>query len=319
MAPFVRRDLEILRSRYEVRPLRYRRRRDLPALARAVATSDVVVCWFAWDHALWAGRLARALGKPSVLITGGFDVVGLPDIGYGSLLNKSSAARVRETFRSATRILAISESVRGAVSEISGRSDVDLIPLGFDPKEMPPPEQKEPLVITAGYTTPANLARKGIASFMKVARSMPEVRFAIIGAVSPELAERLRTETPSNLTFTGFVSDEELVQWMRRAKVYVQLSAHEGFGSAVAEAMLAGCIPVVSNRGALPEVVGGEGAQVPWGDIEAARRAVATALRSSPENSRRCRERIAMLFPLDRRREALLAVLGTLLGRTSDR
>src|SRR5680860_1338358 len=59
--------------------------------------------------------------------------------------------------------------------------------------------------------------------------------------------------------FTGWISDEDLEELYRRASVYVQASRHEGFGLAVAEAMLAGCVPVVMNVTAMPEVVDGAG------------------------------------------------------------
>ena len=62
-----------------------------------------------------------------------------------------------------------------------------------------------------------------------------------------------------NVEFTGWVSDEDLHALYRRASVYVQASRHEGFGLAVAEAMLAGCVPVVMNVTAMPEVVGDAG------------------------------------------------------------
>ncbi len=315
-ATFVRRDLEILRNRFEVKSLRYRGRSDLTRLASIVATSDVSISWFAWDHAYWAVRIARILNKPSILVTGGFDVVGLPEIGYGSLLDVRSARRVRETAKGATRILAISESIRGSVAGLSNRSDIQLVPLGFDPDQLRPSGNKESLVVTVGYVNRANLVRKGIGTFVELAQSMPTTNFAVIGGIEPELAKWVKTESLSNLIFTGHVSDADLVRWLQRAKVYVQLSAHEGFGSAVAEAMLTGCVPVVSDRGALPEVTGNEGGLVPWGDIEAARLAVSAALQAPPEASRRSRERIRTLFPLTRRRDSLLAAVTEVLGGT---
>ena len=62
-----------------------------------------------------------------------------------------------------------------------------------------------------------------------------------------------------DLDFTGYVDDEQLLQYYQKAKVYVQFSKHEGFGASVVEAMLCECVPLVSNKGSLPEVVGGYG------------------------------------------------------------
>ncbi len=61
------------------------------------------------------------------------------------------------------------------------------------------------------------------------------------------------------VTFTGALSDADLVTALRRADVMVLSSRHEGFGVPVLEAMTLG-LPVVANRaGALPEVIGDAG------------------------------------------------------------
>ena len=77
------------------------------------------------------------------------------------------------------------------------------------------------------------------------------------------------------VTFSGAVSDEELVAALARADVLVVTSRHEGFGVPVLEAMSLG-LPVVANdAGALPEVVGDAGLLVDAADPYALAAAVA--------------------------------------------
>ena len=98
------------------------------------------------------------------------------------------------------------------------------------------------------------------------------------------------------------------------ATVYVQASAHEGFGMSLAEAMLAGCVPVVSEKGAIPEVVGSTGVYV--GDLSP--RSLAEGIKSgltrSGELGSRARARIVETFPLEIRRDGLLQEIVMLRG-----
>jgi glycosyltransferase involved in cell wall biosynthesis len=59
--------------------------------------------------------------------------------------------------------------------------------------------------------------------------------------------------------FTGYVADDDLVHLYNAAAVFVMPSLLEGFGLPAIEAMACGAPVVVSNRGALPEVVGDAG------------------------------------------------------------
>ena len=86
---------------------------------------------------------------------------------------------------------------------------------------------------------------------------------------------------------------------------------------AVAEAMLAGCVPVVTRAGALPEVVGDTGVYVKSaepGDVAAG---VRRALELSAEARQRARERVLACFPLERRREGLQRIVAELLEEPS--
>jgi glycosyltransferase involved in cell wall biosynthesis len=101
--------------------------------------------------------------------------------------------------------------------------------------------------------------------------------------------------------------------WFGRATVYAQLSARESFGLALAEAMAAGCVPVVTETGFMPNLVGDTGFLVEYGDAEAAVHAIRAAL--DCEGGVRARERVRRLYSVERRRQALLDGVAQLVGR----
>jgi glycosyltransferase involved in cell wall biosynthesis len=61
---------------------------------------------------------------------------------------------------------------------------------------------------------------------------------------------------PEELVFTGYVSDDELIQFYNLCKLFVFPSWHEGFGLPALEAMACGAPVIGSNTTSLPEVIG---------------------------------------------------------------
>ncbi len=59
-----------------------------------------------------------------------------------------------------------------------------------------------------------------------------------------------------DVSFTGFISDEEVVLYYSNARCLLLPSLYEGFGFPPLEAMACGCPVVTSNTSSLPEVVG---------------------------------------------------------------
>ncbi len=83
------------------------------------------------------------------------------------------------------------------------------------------------------------------------------------------LAQIERPPLAGRVSHLGYVSDEQRRQLFLDAAVFVLPSLEEGFGMPVLEAMAAGVPAIVSNRGALPEVVGDAGPVVEPEDEEA--------------------------------------------------
>ena len=97
----------------------------------------------------------------------------------------------------------------------------------------------------------------------------------------------------------------------QQARVYAQLSAHEGFGMALAEAMACECVPVVTTRGSIPEVVGDTGVYVEVEDPIAAGKAIKRVIKDSNSEllGKQARQRIIDLFPISKRKNKLRTII----------
>jgi glycosyltransferase involved in cell wall biosynthesis len=312
-ASFVEIDLELLRERWDVREWAQPGRHANPvAVADAVRRADLVFGWFASWHTFLPFTLARLLGKPSLLVTGGFDTADMPEIGYGYQRGGATKRLASTIIRSATRLIANSEYARDEVVRNVGvrPEDVSVVYHGVpDPFGELPRGEREPVVLSVGQVGWLTYERKGLRPFVQAARLAPELRFVLVGQWLDSAVDLLRDLGGNNVEYTGRVSDEELAAWYRRSSVYVQASRHEAFGLSLAEAMLGGCIPVVTRAGALPEVVGDVGIQLDRGDPEAIADAARQVVDAGEDERALARQRILTSFPLDARREGLQAAV----------
>jgi len=269
---------------------------------------DVVVAWFASWHSFAVLHLARLLGKPSVLIVGGFDTANVPDIGYGWQRGGIRQWVSRRTMRSATRLVTNSHSSLAEIETNVGLDPrrVTVIHHGLSDRFPDGGERdRDRVALTVGVVRRRNLLRKGLLPFVQAAALLPDVEFIVAGSWRDDASSLLLHEATPNVRLTGFLEDAELDALFRRAAVYVQASRHEGFGLSLAEGMLAGCVPVVTDAGALPEVIGETGVTISSPTPELVADGVARALAMDREDGLRARARILAEFPLRARAEAL--------------
>ncbi len=323
-ASFVAQDVDCLRSRHRVTELPLTGRFPNPlAVWRQVRAHRLVFGWFASWHTFLPLLFARVLQKPSVLVIGGYDLANLPAIGYGhqrpGLRNQFKKWISRATMRLATRLIANSKFSVIEANTNAGFDDKNLqgiyhgVPDRFGPLTTQP---RDRLAITIGNLDRCNLHRKGLEPFVAAAALLPDVRFVVIGSWKDDAIAHLRSLAAPNVEFTGRIDDHQLDDYCRRASAYVQASRHEGFGIAVAEAMLAGCIPVVTRAGALPEVAGDCGVYLDTTDPAEIARAIAYALAAPHDVRVQARERILIQFPIQQREAALADVVAQLLEGT---
>ena len=311
-ASFVEIDRRILAEEYEVEEWAQPGRvPDLRRLIGALRRSDAVFGWFASWHTFFPITLAWLMGKPSVQIVGGFDTANMPDIGFGYQQGGLRRHASRWIMRRAGRLVTNSEYSR---SEIAANTPIDPARVTVVRHGVPDPfgalggSEREPLALTVGPIDQGTLVQKGHLAFVRAAHHLPDVQFVHVGKALDDAIDTLRAESPPNVRHTGWLSDDELEGLYARAGAYVQASLHEGFGLAVAEAMLAGCVPVVMDVTAMPEVVDGAGVLIDSQDGEVVAAGVRQALDSGAAGSAGARRRILEEFPMEGRREGILAV-----------
>ena len=209
----------------------------------------------------------------------------------------------RRVIQASERTITVSEfSRRQLVAELGVDGDrVEVVPNGVDARFAPGPRDRAlqaryglgegPVALFLGGLKP----RKNLPFLLDVWREVTAVRSdaTLLVAGGGPLQARLREQArrlglEGRVVFCGRVPEAEKVAHYRLADLFVFPSALEGFGFAVAEAMSFGLPVVVSDRGALPELVtdGAGGFVCPAGDVAMFIRALLRLL-GDPDLARR--------------------------------
>jgi glycosyltransferase involved in cell wall biosynthesis len=288
-------------------------KRILP-LIKYVYKTDLSFIWFAGGHAARTIFFSKLFRKKTIVVVGGYEVANVPEIGYGLMTSPKSARRVKYVLENADKILAVDDSLKMAAIENAGvdGQNIQIVPTGYDNEKFKPGEKKENLVLTVGNIIDIVVKRKGFDAFVETAKYLPDIEFVLVGKHVDTSIEYLKSIAPSNVKFTGFVSDKELVSWYQKAKVYCQLSRFEGLPNALCEAMLCECVPVGTRYCGIPTAIGDTGFYVPYGDPKATAEAIREALKS--DKGKKARERIKNMFPIEQRETELIKIIEEIMN-----
>jgi len=309
---FIKRDYDIISRVHEIETINFFSPGVPIRLMRAIVKCDLSLIWFAGGHAAVTVLLSKILGKKSIIIVGGFDVARVPEINYGRF-TQSWVKKFLTKFalQYANKVLVVDPSLKDDAIKNAGivGHNIDYLPTGFDYERFKPGKSKENLAITVGYPSHSVIKRKGFDTFVQAAALLPDTRFLIIGKALDDSVDLLKISAPPNLEFTGAVTEEQLLAYYQRAKVYCQLSAYEGLPNALCEAMLCECIPVGTDRNGITTAMGDTGFFVPYADAKATAKAISDALKAPSIKGQNARKRIRELFPEVRREKGLLQVI----------
>lgn len=111
---------------------------------------------------------------------------------------------------------------------------------------------RENIILTVSSIEP----RKNLSRIITAFKSLDtDYKLIIVGKKNSSFADtELGEIKDSNIVFTGYLTDEELINIYNKAKIFIYASLFEGFGIPPLEAQACGCSCIVSRITCLPEI-----------------------------------------------------------------
>jgi glycosyltransferase involved in cell wall biosynthesis len=182
-------------------------------------------------------------------------------------IRRDYPALVRAHARRADRVIVVSRFVAGEVERLLGipAERISVCPNGA-PDWTPAPSTGSMggYLLFVGTIEPRKNVRALLDAYARMRSQRADApRLVLAGHVVPDARDLLsviqQQPLAGHVDYRGYVAAEDREALFKGAQALVLPSLDEGFGIPALEAMSAGVPVVVSNRGALPEVVGDAG------------------------------------------------------------
>ncbi len=234
----------------------------------------IILSQIAGYHTLIPSLLSYLKLKKHIIILHGTDCNIIPEIGYGNLQKPVLKWFTKQSILKANLLLPVSHSLVDNKSEYYTENKISLglrkNIVGFNTpytiihnaveadKFRIITTDREPftfITVAFGLEKKKNVLLKGVDLIIDLAKKNPEYTFTILGSNS---IYNYKNDL-KNVTIIPKVAHNKLIDYYNQNKYYLQLSISESFGLSLCEAMLCGCIPIVSDVGIMPEIVEDKG------------------------------------------------------------
>lgn len=244
--------------------------KQLLFLLGGITKTKLYICQFAGYHSFLPALFAKFTGKGCLIISGGTDCVSYPGINYGNFNKGLLGMFTAWSFKLATHLAPKHETlleceynydrkepskqgIKAFIPEL--HKPFTVIHNGYNAELFKPEGERIPdtfITLCGGWQFPFQEQLKGIDLILEVAPHFPQCQFVIAGV--PEW-KKLNFKS-SNISTLPPVKNADLPRVFSQYEFYMQLSMAEGFPNALCEAMLCGCVPIVSDVFSMPEIIG---------------------------------------------------------------
>lgn len=334
-ASFVQKDREILQQSHKVHSFLFsgspKWKLPLTFLVQILQLlwhgwqTDIFITQFAGYQSVLPTFFSRLFRKKSVIVLGGTDCNWLPSIRYGNFQKPMLRWATVYSLKKADLLLPVSQELVYSTYTFTKEdgpcqgyqcffpeitTPMSVIPNGIHPDAFPFSDSlKLPnsfITICSGIEDERRRKVKGIDLILSVAPACQGCQFMLVGG-SLEAAMAYQ-----NVDTMSFADQADLPSILGKYQFYMQLSMTEGFPNALIEAMACGCVPIVSNVGAMPSIIGEAGYVLEQKNATLLANLLEKARSEyTPEKALAARKQAA-LFTIERRAALLQEALGKL-------
>jgi glycosyltransferase involved in cell wall biosynthesis len=292
--------------------------RTLHSLLIEISRCDYVFYWFPNDYKFFISLLAKLLSK-KIIVVGGGQMATADNkknrLYAGVRYRLFYIFFARMCLKISDKVIAVSDYEKNGLLRFVKEEKIKLIYNCVDLGIFKFNEKKSSnTIITLSQLNWEYYKRKGLDTFVELAKNIREYNFIIIGKDHNDgVSKLIQNQGLKNLTLIDNVKDNELKRFFSNANIYCQLSRQEGFGVALAESIACGCVPVVSKMGSIPEVAGPNAFYIDENrNPEEIKKTMSIAEHYSTKKRRIDAERIVEMFNPSKREKILIKLMNRL-------
>ncbi|MDP5104872.1 MAG: glycosyltransferase family 4 protein [Polaribacter sp.] len=155
--------------------------------------------------------------------------------------------------KNSIKVITVSNYVKQDIEENLGINNVEVVYCAHTDQFQNLNLKREKIILAVSSLDPRKNFNRVIKAFTQL---NSDYKLVFVGSKSKSFSSVNLDDVSDhkNIVFTGFLSDNELLELYNKASIFIYASIFEGFGIPPLEAQACGCPCIVSNKTSLPEI-----------------------------------------------------------------